>query len=38
MHLLNHLFEALAKPRTIEFGDEGKNLSPGLAEATRMPT
>ena len=37
MHVLNHLFEALSKPRTIEFGNEGKNLSPGLDEATNMP-
>ena len=35
--LLNNLFEAIAAPRQIDFGDETKNLSPGLEEALGLP-
>ena len=35
MHLLNQLFEAVIKPRSIiQFGSEPENLSPSLDEAT----
>ena len=31
--LLNNFFEAVGKPRRVEFGDEGKNFSPSRDEA-----
>lgn len=36
--LLNNLFQALAKPRHIELGSEGRNLSPSLTEAGSLST
>ena len=36
--LLNNFFKALAKPRHIQFGSEGKNLSPSLTEAAGLAT
>lgn len=36
--LLHNFFEAVAQPRHLEFGTEGKNLSPGLNEAAGFPT
>ncbi|CAD6591281.1 MAG: hypothetical protein ASARMPRED_005293 [Alectoria sarmentosa] len=36
--LLNNFFEALGKPRSVEFGYEGKNLSPGRDEAASFTT
>ena len=38
MYLFNHLFNALANPREVHFGDEGKNLLIGVDEANNVPT
>ena len=38
LHLLHQLFTALAEPRSIAFGTESKNLSPGLDDATGTPS
>ena len=38
LHLLHQLFKALAEPRSISFGTESKNLSPGLFDAAGIPT
>ena len=37
VHLLNGFLAALANPRPVSFGDEGKNLSIGLDEAANTP-
>ena len=37
LHLLHRFFEAVADSSLIEFGDEGKNLSPGLDEVMSIP-
>ena len=36
--LLNNFFEAVGKPRSVEFGHEGKNLSPSRDEAASFTT
>lgn len=38
MYLFNHFFDAVAHPRAVQFGDEGRNLSVGLDEANAVPT
>ena len=38
LRLLHQLFTALAEPRTISFGTEFKNLSPGLFDAVGVQT
>ena len=38
IYLFNHLLDAVAHPRTVYFGDEGKNLTIGLDEANNVPT
>ena len=38
LYLLNGFFKAVASPRSVRFGDEGKNLSLGLDEAAQVPT
>lgn len=38
LELLHNFFKAVAQPRPIEFGTEGKNLSPGLDEVAGFPT
>lgn len=38
LYLLNGFFQAVASPRSVQFGDEGKNLSLGLDEAAQVPT
>lgn len=37
LHLLHHFFEAVANPKPVNFGNEGKNLSPGLDEVMSIP-
>ncbi|KAL9042850.1 MAG: hypothetical protein Q9214_003666 [Letrouitia sp. 1 TL-2023] len=34
--LLNNIFDAIARPRQVAFGTEGKNLSPGVEEAANL--
>ncbi|KAL9609837.1 MAG: hypothetical protein Q9167_005425 [Letrouitia subvulpina] len=34
--LLNNIFDAIARPRQVAFGAEGKNLSPGVEEAANL--
>ena len=36
IHLLNKFFKTLAEPHDIKFGDEWRNLSPGLGEAAGL--
>lgn len=36
--LMSNFFKALSEPRTVSFGDEWKNLSPGLEEAAGFNT
>ena len=36
LHLLNNYFKALAAPRTMHFGNEWQNLSPGLSTAADL--
>ncbi|KAM0796887.1 hypothetical protein BDR22DRAFT_865479 [Usnea florida] len=38
LYLLDGFFKAVASPRSVRFGDEGKNLSLGLDEAAQVPT
>ena len=38
LHLLNHFLKILARPRSVTFGDEPKNLSIGLDEAANTPS
>lgn len=38
LHLLHQFFKALVEPRSITFGAESRNLSPGIYEATSFPT
>ena len=38
MHLFNDLFDILANPREVHFGDEAKNLLIGVDEANNVPT
>lgn len=38
LHLLHQVFKALAEPRSVVFGTESKNLSPGLFDATGTST
>ena len=37
IQLLNHVFEFVANPHPVIFGDESKNLSPGLDEVLGIP-
>lgn len=36
LHLLNNFFRAFAELRCVEYGNEWKNLSPGLSEAAKL--
>ena len=38
IHFLNNFFAAVAKPRSIEFGNEGRNLTPSRDEAASFVT
>lgn len=38
INLLNNFFKAVGRPRAVEFGDEGKNLSPSMDEAASFTT
>ena len=38
LSLLRNLFDAIAEPRQVQFGDEGKNLSPSRDEAANYST
>jgi hypothetical protein len=37
IYMMNNLFELLSSPRTVQFGDEVKNLSPSFTVAANIP-